>query len=93
MISAPKVNSMVQDHLLEYGQLNYDVFINAFIKIIVSQRVWPVAHFIEVFASFFYFYQAAELCDNIPDFIESCLPFLKSSWSEIRGNAAVIIGK
>ncbi|XP_037026601.1 maestro heat-like repeat-containing protein family member 1 [Bradysia coprophila] len=69
LINAPKVNSMVQSHLLEYGTLNYDMFINDFIKTI-----------------------ATELCDNIPDFIESCLPFLKSSWSEIRGNAAVIIG-
>ncbi|KAJ6639089.1 Maestro heat-like repeat-containing protein family member 1 [Pseudolycoriella hygida] len=69
LINAPKVNSMVQSHLLEYGQLNYDMFINDFIKLI-----------------------AVELCDNIPDFIESCVPFLKSTWSEIRGNAAVIIG-
>lgn len=36
LISAPKVNSMVQSHLLDYGQLNYDIFINDFIKIIVS---------------------------------------------------------
>lgn len=27
---------MVQSHLLEYGLLNYDVFINDFIKMIVS---------------------------------------------------------
>lgn len=28
---------MVQSHLLEYGQLNYDMFINDFIKTIVSR--------------------------------------------------------
>lgn len=26
------------------------------------------------------------------DFIESCLPHLKSQWPEIRGNAACIVG-
>lgn len=41
----------------------------------------------------FFILQAEELNDKIPDFIESCIPFLKSSWPELRGNAAVIIGK
>lgn len=36
--------------------------------------------------------QAKELNDKIPEFIDSCLPYLKSTWPEIRGNAAVIIG-
>lgn len=36
--------------------------------------------------------QGEELNENISDFIESCLPFFKSSWPEIRGNAAVIVG-
>lgn len=30
--------------------------------------------------------------ENIPEFIESCLPYLKSEWPEIRANAAMIIG-
>lgn len=36
LINAPKVNAMVQSHLLDHGQLNYDMFINVFIKLIVS---------------------------------------------------------
>lgn len=37
-------------------------------------------------------FQNEHLSDHISDFIESCLPYLKSQWSEIRGNAACIIG-
>ncbi|XP_055537388.1 maestro heat-like repeat-containing protein family member 1 isoform X2 [Wyeomyia smithii] len=33
-----------------------------------------------------------ELPDSIGDFIDACLPSLRSQWSEIRGNAAVLIG-
>lgn len=33
-----------------------------------------------------------ELKEHVGDLIESCIPFLKSHWTEIRGNAAIIIG-
>lgn len=33
-----------------------------------------------------------ELPDSVNDFIDSCLPFMRSQWAEIRGNAAVLIG-
>ncbi|XP_055615310.1 maestro heat-like repeat-containing protein family member 1 isoform X2 [Toxorhynchites rutilus septentrionalis] len=33
-----------------------------------------------------------ELADYLNDFIDSCLPALRSQWAEIRGNAAVLIG-
>ncbi|XP_053688196.1 maestro heat-like repeat-containing protein family member 1 [Sabethes cyaneus] len=33
-----------------------------------------------------------ELPESIGDFIDACLPSLRSQWSEIRGNAAVLIG-
>lgn len=36
--------------------------------------------------------QNEHLTDHVNDFIESCLPYLKSQWPEIRGNAACIIG-
>lgn len=34
-----------------------------------------------------------ELPDHIQDFIDSCIPHLKSQWPEIRGNAAIVIGE
>lgn len=34
-----------------------------------------------------------ELPDHIQDFIDSCIPHLKSQWPEIRGSAAIVIGK
>lgn len=34
-----------------------------------------------------------ELTDHIQDFINSCLPNLRSPWPEVRGSAAVVIGK
>lgn len=40
----------------------------------------------------FSFPQNEDLSEHISDFIESCLPFLKSQWPEIRGNAACIVG-
>lgn len=36
--------------------------------------------------------QVDDLDSHISDFIESCLPFLKSQWPEIRGNACCIVG-
>ncbi|XP_058442811.1 maestro heat-like repeat-containing protein family member 1 [Malaya genurostris] len=33
-----------------------------------------------------------ELPDSISDFIDSCIPFLRSHWPEIRGNTTVLIG-
>ena len=30
--------------------------------------------------------------DKVPNFIESCLPYLRSHWNEIRANACIIIG-
>lgn len=39
------------------------------------------------------FFQALELTDHIQDFIDSCLPQLRSQWPEVRGSAAIVIGK
>ncbi|XP_055389561.1 maestro heat-like repeat-containing protein family member 1 [Condylostylus longicornis] len=69
LINAPKVNDMAQKHLLDHGQLNYNIFIVDFVKLI-----------------------GTELKEHIQDFIESCIPFLRSHWSEIRGNATIVIG-
>ncbi|XP_055840897.1 maestro heat-like repeat-containing protein family member 1 isoform X1 [Episyrphus balteatus] len=69
LLNAPKVNEMAQKHLIDHGQLNYNVFILDFVKVI-----------------------AADLPDSIQDFIESCIPKLRSQWPEVRGNAAIIIG-
>jgi maestro heat-like repeat-containing protein family member 1 len=30
--------------------------------------------------------------DKVPSFIESCLPYLRSHWNEIRSHACMIIG-
>ncbi|EDX02836.1 maestro heat-like repeat-containing protein family member 1 [Drosophila yakuba] len=35
---------------------------------------------------------ALELTDHIQDFIDSCLPQLRSQWPEVRGSAAIVIG-
>lgn len=35
-MNAPKVNTMVQSHLVEHGQLLYDVFIQDFVKVVVN---------------------------------------------------------
>ena len=33
-----------------------------------------------------------ELTDHIQDFIDSCIPKLRSQWPEVRGSAAIVIG-
>ncbi|KAI8033359.1 maestro heat-like repeat-containing protein family member 1 [Drosophila gunungcola] len=35
---------------------------------------------------------AMELTEHIQDFIDSCLPQLRSQWPEVRGSAAIVIG-
>lgn len=37
-------------------------------------------------------FQGEELRDSVPTFVDACLPFLKSTWAEVRGNAAIVIG-
>ncbi|GAB0100042.1 maestro heat-like repeat-containing protein family member 1 [Sergentomyia squamirostris] len=69
LLKAPRINAMVQTHLLEHGQLNYEVFIEDFARVI-----------------------GEELTENVGNFVESCLPHLKSQWPEVRGNAAILIG-
>lgn len=34
-----------------------------------------------------------ELPSHIQDFIDSCVPKLRSQWPEVRGSAAIVIGK
>lgn len=38
LLDAPKVNEMVQEHVSEYSQLKYSIFIQDFVKIVVSMR-------------------------------------------------------
>ncbi|XP_059616812.1 maestro heat-like repeat-containing protein family member 1 [Phlebotomus argentipes] len=45
--AAPKINSMAQSHLLEHGQLNYEVFIEDFVKVIGEELADNMADFIE----------------------------------------------
>lgn len=40
-----------------------------------------------------FLFQAMELTDHIQDFIDSCLPQLRSQWPEVRGSAAIVIGE
>lgn len=40
LMDAPKMNAMVQSHLLEHGQLQYDHFITNFVKIVVGHRTF-----------------------------------------------------
>ncbi|EDW00462.1 maestro heat-like repeat-containing protein family member 1 [Drosophila grimshawi] len=35
---------------------------------------------------------AVELTEHIQDFIDSCMPQLRSQWPEVRGSAAIVIG-
>lgn len=37
-------------------------------------------------------FQCLEMPDKVPGFIESCLPYLRSHWNEIRSNACTFIG-
>lgn len=37
LIDAPKVNEMVQSHIVEHGNLQYDHFLSTFLKVIVSR--------------------------------------------------------
>lgn len=43
--------------------------------------------------SFHFHLQALELTEHIQDFIDSCMPKLRSQWPEVRGSAAIVIGK
>lgn len=96
-MNAPKVNTMVQSHLVEHGQLLYDAFIQDFVKVVVKIVQFSLSNNKNpstdtTSSNILFNFQAKELHDKIPEFIQSCLPYLKSTWPEIRGNAAVIIG-
>uniref|UniRef100_A0A1A9WCB3 Uncharacterized protein n=1 Tax=Glossina brevipalpis TaxID=37001 RepID=A0A1A9WCB3_9MUSC len=68
LLNSPKVHEMIEYNLTDHGQLNYNIFVVDFVKLI-----------------------AMELTDHIQDFINSCLPNLRSPWPEVRGSAAVVI--
>ncbi|XP_037882576.1 maestro heat-like repeat-containing protein family member 1 [Glossina fuscipes] len=69
LLNSFKIHEMAERDLIDHGQLNYNIFIVEFVKLI-----------------------AMELTDHIQDFINSCLPNLRSLWPEVRGSAAVVIG-
>lgn len=47
LTNAPKVNEMIQSHLLEHGNLHYDIFILDFMKVVV--RIFSVIFRMEAF--------------------------------------------
>lgn len=64
-----KTRDLIEKNLLEYGHLNYDIFL------------WDLLRVVNEEFSF----------DLLQHSIESCLPFLKSQWPELRGNAVVMV--
>lgn len=81
---------MIQNHLIDHGQLHYDIFITDLIKIVVRINKTGAFHYNLLYYS--HYIKAEELNDQVPDFVDSCIPFLKSYWPEIRANAAIVIG-
>lgn len=69
MENKPKICQMIEENLLDYGQLNYDMFILGLLKVVNEEFSFDLIH------------QA----------IDSCLPFLKSRWSELRANVTIMI--
>lgn len=65
----PEVRELIDKSLLDYGHLNYDVFMWDLMKAVNDEFSW----------------------DLLQHSIESCLPFLKSQWPELRGNGIVIV--
>uniref|UniRef100_A0A1B0CX25 Maestro heat-like repeat-containing protein family member 1 n=2 Tax=Lutzomyia longipalpis TaxID=7200 RepID=A0A1B0CX25_LUTLO len=47
LLKAPKLASMAQMHLLEHGQLNYEAFLEDFVKVIGEELVENMSDFIE----------------------------------------------
>lgn len=64
-----QVRAMITENLLDYGHLNYDIFLWDLLKVVSAEFSW----------------------DLLQHSIESCLPFLKSQWPELRGNAIVMV--
>lgn len=69
MENKPKLRQMIEENLLDYGHLNYDLFLWDLMAVVNEEFSW----------------------DHLQQAIESCLPFLKSHWPELRANAIVII--
>lgn len=69
MEDKPKTREIIEKSLLDYGQLNYDIFLWDLMRAVNEEFSW----------------------DLLQHSIESCLPFLKSQWPELRGNAIVMV--
>lgn len=91
LLNAPNVNGMVQKQLQDHMTVNFDVFVVALLKLVVSVLgLLDAKYFNSCVLSLL---KGTELNGSIPDFIESTLPYLKSNWPQLRGNAAIVIGR
>jgi hypothetical protein len=89
LLKADKLNEKAQEVLEEFYQLNFDVFMQDFVQLVVRNYLLGCVEVLQILNSF---EQCQELPDHLSTFIETCLPFIKSYWSEIRGNACLVIG-
>lgn len=86
IMDAPKLNEKIQFELQEYQQLNYDAFAHEFARIAVSYDSFTML------CSNNFFSQCAEMPQYLSNFIESCLPYIRSQWKEIQLQAIQLIG-
>ncbi|KAH8397492.1 hypothetical protein KR222_008299, partial [Zaprionus bogoriensis] len=76
LLPAPRVSEMAQQQLLSEAEQQQ------------HQQQLQYSSFVLDFVKAI----ALELTQHIQDFIDSCMPKLRSQWPEVRGSAAIVIG-
>lgn len=88
LLESKQLNEKIQYELQEFRQLNYESFVHDFVRLAVSFLLSQISsNFILKFHP-----QCLEIPDKVANFIESCLPYLRSHWNEIRSHSCIIIG-
>lgn len=89
-MKSENINRMFQRHLNPSEALLYPEFLNDLCKIIVS-RVFLISQ--SSICHFLWLLQVTDFTDKVNFYIMNAVTFFKSMWSQVKANAALLVGK
>lgn len=89
-MKSENINRMFQRHLNPSEALLYPEFLNDLCKIIVS-TAFPFSQ--SSICHFFWPLQVTDFTDKVNFYIMNAVTFFKSMWSQVKANAALLVGK
>ena len=95
LLASEQINTMFQKHLIDDAGLHFGEFMNDLSKILVRTSIPSLTSFTQTFQTFVtpsVAFQIQDFEEKLNFYVMGSLNFFKSSWSELRGCAALFAG-